>query len=89
MAASMIAQDETYHGRKAAGVKPQFSDQGGEMTKMRTVPALVAFMAEVMGEPGSNLQNMARRAREAGYLSQAGRGITAALATSHDAATVR
>jgi hypothetical protein len=34
MAASMIAQDETYHGRKAAGVKPQFSDQGGEMTKM-------------------------------------------------------
>ena len=56
--------------------------------KKRTVPAMVEFLAEITGEPASTLGHIARRTREAGYLSQAGHGKGAAEPTSRDAATV-
>lgn len=56
--------------------------------KKRTVPAMVEFLAELTGEPASTLGHIARRTREAGYLSQAGHGKGAAEPTSRDAATV-
>ncbi len=58
------------------------ADKGG------MVPALVEFLAEVTGEPASTLGQIARRTREAGYLSQAGHGRAGAKATSRDAATI-
>ena len=56
--------------------------------KSRMVPALVEFLAEITGEPASTLNQIARRTREAGYLSQAGHGRAGAKATSRDAATI-
>ncbi len=56
--------------------------------KGRMVPALVEFLAEITGEPASTLNQIARRTREAGYLSQAGHGRAGAKATSRDAATI-
>jgi len=56
--------------------------------KSRMVPALVEFLAEITGEPASTLGQIARRTREAGYLSQAGHGRAGAKATSRDAATI-
>ncbi len=56
--------------------------------KGRMVSALVEFLAEITGEPQSTLGQIARRAREAGYLSQAGHGRAGAKATAKDAATI-
>jgi hypothetical protein len=52
----------------------------------RTVPQLADRLAELTGLPESLHQQQARRAREAGFLSQAGHGRGAAAATSMDAA---
>ena len=53
----------------------------------RTMPQLADFIAEATGLSESNLQGIARRLREAGHLSMAGRGPrSAAAATPHDAA---
>ena len=54
----------------------------------KSVPALVDEMAQVTGKPESTLRHIARRAREAGHLSQAGHGPGAAKATAEDAAVV-
>ncbi len=56
--------------------------------KKHTVLALVEFLAEITGEPASTLGQIARRTREAGYLSQAGHGRAVAAATSRDCATL-
>ena len=47
----------------------------------RTVPQLADFLSELTGLPETLHQQQARRAREAGYLSQAGHGKGAAAAT--------
>ncbi len=52
----------------------------------RTVPQLANFLSELTGLPETLHQQQARRAREAGYLSQAGHGKGAAAATPMDAA---
>lgn len=52
-----------------------------------TTPMLADFLADATGLSESNLQRIARRLREAGHLSMAGRGPrSAAAATPHDAA---
>ena len=56
--------------------------------KERPIQAMVEFLSEITGESASTLEQIARRTREAGYLSQAGRGKPAAPATSRDAATL-
>lgn len=53
-----------------------------------TVPALAEFLAEATGLPTTNVATVARRLREAGFLSQAGHGRSAAAATAKDAATL-
>jgi hypothetical protein len=52
----------------------------------RTVPQLADFLSELTGLSETLHQQQARRAREAGYLSQAGHGRGAAAATAMDAA---
>ena len=52
----------------------------------RTVPQLADFLSELTGLSETLHQQQARRAREAGYLSQAGHGRGAAAATPMDAA---
>ncbi|MCH8998981.1 MAG: hypothetical protein IID48_12080 [Proteobacteria bacterium] len=53
----------------------------------RTMPQLADFIADATGLSESNLQGIARRLREAGHLSMAGRGPqSAATPTPHDAA---
>lgn len=59
-----------------------------EKKTMRTIPALVLHLAEITGLPESTIGNIARRIREGGLLTQAGRGRGAALAASSDAATL-
>jgi hypothetical protein len=52
----------------------------------RTVPQLADFLSQLTGESEATHQQQARKAREAGYLSQAGHGRGAAAATPMDAA---
>lgn len=59
-----------------------------EKKTLRTIPALVLHLAEITGLPESTIGNIARRIREGGLLTQAGRGRGAALAMSSDAATL-
>ena len=57
------------------------------MGTKRTVPETALFIADVVGLQEGTMTHLARRLREAGYLSQFGHGRGAAKATSRDAAT--
>ncbi len=58
------------------------------MQDKKTVKAMAEALSEITGESASTLGQIARRTREAGYLSQGGRGRAGATATSRDAATL-
>ncbi len=55
---------------------------------LRTTPAMAVEIADNLGMAESITGNMFRRIREEGYGSQSGRGTSAAMATSQDAAVL-